>query len=90
MFSFGSAPIASTSVLERLRIELPVGAVSAPAASRGSRMQMLPSYVMLDSMAGVHGPRDELTRYTAPETGAYYFVPALAALRAFGTREDDG
>ena len=45
---------------------------------------------MLDSMAGVHGPRDELTRYTTPETGAYYFVPALAALREFGTPEDDG
>ena len=27
--------------------------------------------------------RDELTRYTSPETGAYYFVPALGALHEF-------
>jgi hypothetical protein len=45
MFSFGSAPIASTSVLERLRIELPIGAVSAPALGQGSPAQMLLSYV---------------------------------------------
>ncbi|MFN8197272.1 MAG: Dyp-type peroxidase [Nakamurella multipartita] len=33
---------------------------------------------MLESMAGVRGGlRDELTRYTTPLTGAYYFVPAL-------------
>jgi hypothetical protein len=45
MFSFGSAPIASTSVLDRLRIDLPVGAVSAPAPGRAALTQMLPSYV---------------------------------------------
>ncbi|HZC54297.1 MAG TPA: Dyp-type peroxidase [Mycobacterium sp.] len=32
---------------------------------------------MLESMAGVTGTRDELTRYTTPLTGAYYFVPSL-------------
>jgi putative iron-dependent peroxidase len=38
---------------------------------------------MLASMAGVDGgPRDAITRYTTPLTGAYYFVPSLAA---FGT-----
>jgi putative iron-dependent peroxidase len=31
---------------------------------------------MLDSMAGVDGPRDALTRYATPLTGAYYFVPS--------------
>ena len=44
---------------------------------------------MLDSMAGLVGPRDELTFYTTPETGAYYFVPAVTALRAFATDPDE-
>ena len=37
---------------------------------------------MLDSMVGRGGPRDELTRFTHPLTGAYYFVPSSAALAA--------
>jgi porphyrinogen peroxidase len=37
---------------------------------------------MLDSMAGIpDGHRDDLTRYTTPVTGAYYFVPSVDALR---------
>lgn len=44
---------------------------------------------MLQSMAGLRGPRDELTRYTAPLTGAYYFVPAVAAIRSHATRAQD-
>jgi putative iron-dependent peroxidase len=44
---------------------------------------------MLDNMAGLDGPRDELTFYTTPETGGYYFVPALSALRAFATEPDE-
>jgi porphyrinogen peroxidase len=37
---------------------------------------------MLESMAGVHdGIRDALTYFTTPQTGAFYFVPSLAALR---------
>jgi porphyrinogen peroxidase len=37
---------------------------------------------MLVSMAGTSdGPRDALTRYTRPLSGAYYVVPALEALR---------
>lgn len=43
---------------------------------------------MLRSMAGVDGPRDALTRYTTPETGAYYFVPAVTVLRELGSGED--
>ncbi len=35
---------------------------------------------MLLRMAGVDGPRDALTRYSAAETGAYYFLPALEDL----------
>jgi putative iron-dependent peroxidase len=39
---------------------------------------------MLESMAGLGaGPRDALTRYTRPLTGAYYFVPAADSLRRF-------
>ena len=37
---------------------------------------------MLESMAGVRdGVRDALTYFTTPLTGAYYFIPSLAALR---------
>ena len=39
---------------------------------------------MLDGMAGLgDGPRDALTLYTHPLTGAYYFVPSNESLRAF-------
>jgi hypothetical protein len=41
---------------------------------------------MLASMAGIDGPRDALTRYTSPLTGAYYFVPSAPALLAFRKR----
>jgi porphyrinogen peroxidase len=44
---------------------------------------------MLDSMAGVAGDRDALTRYARPLTGAYYFVPSLDDLAAFAPAEDD-
>jgi putative iron-dependent peroxidase len=41
-----------------------------------------PLSAMLESMAGLAGgSRDELTRYTQPLTGAYYFVPSAEALR---------
>jgi putative iron-dependent peroxidase len=43
---------------------------------------------MLDSMAGVTGVRDELTRYATPLTGAYYFVPSLDDLASFSTAGD--
>lgn len=40
---------------------------------------------MLVRMAGIGGqPRDELTRYTSAETGAYYFLPSLDALLDLG------
>ena len=37
---------------------------------------------MLRSMAGLDGPRDALTRFTKPVTGAYYFVPSTDSLRS--------
>jgi len=37
---------------------------------------------MLESMAGLAGgPRDALTRYTRPVSGAYYFIPSTEDLR---------
>ena len=45
--------------------------------------------LMLERMVGIGGPRDELTRYTTPETGAYYFVPPVTALQGFATDPDD-
>jgi putative iron-dependent peroxidase len=41
-----------------------------------------PLAAMLESMAGLDGPRDELTRYTIPQTGAYYVIPAADAVTA--------
>jgi len=43
---------------------------------------------MLESMAGVNdGVRDALTYFTTPLTGAFYFVPSLAALRLAAATE---
>src|SRR5262249_8494668 len=44
---------------------------------------------MLDSMAGVSTPRDNLTYYSSALTGAYYFVPALDDLAAFATPDSN-
>ncbi|MCU1423767.1 MAG: Dyp-type peroxidase family, partial [Microbacteriaceae bacterium] len=44
---------------------------------------------MLDSMAGLHGVRDDLTRYATPLTGSYYFVPSVDDILAFATWVDD-
>ena len=38
---------------------------------------------MLRQMVGIGGPRDALTRYTQPLTGAYYFIPSVQVLRRF-------
>lgn len=46
---------------------------------------------MLDSMVGRgDGPSDELTRFTRPLSGAYYFVPSAERLAAFGGNERTG
>jgi porphyrinogen peroxidase len=49
----------------------------------GFASEQQPLRRMLESMAGLHGTRDELTRYTTPVTGAYYFVPSLGALSEY-------
>lgn len=40
---------------------------------------------MLERMAGIEGPRDELTRYTRADTGSYYVLPPAGALLAHCT-----
>ena len=46
----------------------------------------LPLVRMLESMAGIpDGVRDSLTRYTEPQTGAFYFVPSIEAIREFAS-----
>jgi putative iron-dependent peroxidase len=44
---------------------------------------------MLGQMAGIGGPRDALTLYTKPLTGAYYFIPSVQALRRFAPPDTD-
>jgi putative iron-dependent peroxidase len=48
----------------------------------GFSAEQRPLAAMLESMAGVNGEPDALTRYTHPLTGAYYFVPSIESLRA--------
>jgi porphyrinogen peroxidase len=45
---------------------------------------------MLASMAGVGGaPRDALTRFARPVTGAYYFVPSIDSMRSVVERYEE-
>jgi putative iron-dependent peroxidase len=47
-------------------------------------------HLMLEQMAGADGgPRDALTRYSTPLTGAYYFVPSVQALKRFANPDED-
>jgi porphyrinogen peroxidase len=54
----------------------------------GFSAEQAPLARMLDSMAGLSGVRDELTRYSRALTGAYYFVPSSDDLLAFATTRD--
>ena len=74
---------------EIFRRNMPYGTVTDHGTMFvGFARDQAPLHRMLESMAGLHGPRDELTRYTTPLTGAYYFVPAIAAIRSHATVED--
>jgi porphyrinogen peroxidase len=56
----------------------------------GFASEQVPLIDMLKSMAGVGGgPRDALTLYTRPVTGAYYFVPATEGLRRVSNGSPD-
>jgi putative iron-dependent peroxidase len=55
----------------------------------GFSAQQGPLAAMLRSMAGVAGgTRDALTRYTRPESGAYYVIPSTEALRRVSGGDD--
>ncbi len=69
---------------EVFRRNMPFGTVTEHGTMFvGFAARQAPLQRMLESMAGVQGPRDELTRYTRPLTGAYYFAPSLSALTAY-------
>ncbi len=65
------------------RRNMPYGTVTAHGTMFvGFAATQKPLDDMLRSMAGLGGPRDALTRFTRPLTGAYYFVPSTDSLRA--------
>ena len=68
------------------RRNMPYGTVSSHGTMFvGFSSDQRPLKTMLESMAGVGGVRDALTRYTRPLTGAYYFVPSTEAIRRFSS-----
>jgi porphyrinogen peroxidase len=74
---------------EIFRRNMPYGTVTTHGTMFvGFASNQAPLARMLASMAGLDGPRDTLTRYTTPETGAYYFVPSLPALHAFAAEPE--
>jgi porphyrinogen peroxidase len=65
------------------RRNMPYGTVTAHGTMFvGFAATRKPLDAMLRSMAGLDGPRDALTRFTRPLTGAYYFVPSADSLRS--------
>ena len=48
-----------------------------------------PLAAMLDAMVGKDGPRDALTRYTRPLSGAYYVVPPADTLARLAPADED-
>ncbi|MCW2760739.1 MAG: Dyp-type peroxidase family, partial [Marmoricola sp.] len=69
-----------------LRRNTPYGSVTEHGTVFvGFSSEQAPQARMLDSMAGINGPRDALTRYSRALTGAYYFVPSADDLLAFAT-----
>jgi putative iron-dependent peroxidase len=75
---------------EIFRRNMPYGTVTEHGTMFvGFAAEQAPLRRMLVSMAGVDGPRDALTLYTTPLTGAYYFVPSLSALAAYAPEDAD-
>jgi porphyrinogen peroxidase len=66
------------------RRNMPYGTVSDHGTMFvGFSATQRPLAAMLQSMAGLaDGPRDALTRFTRPLSGAYYFVPSVESLHA--------
>ena len=69
------------------RRNMPYGTVTGHGTMFvGFCCEQRPLQAMLESMVGLKdGVRDALTRYTRPLTGAYYFIPAVEAIRQFAT-----
>lgn len=75
---------------EIFRRNMPYGTVTGHGTMFvGFASEQAPLQRMLESMAGIDGPRDELTRYTTPLTGAYYFVPSLGDLVVYAPEDAD-
>ena len=73
---------------EIFRRNMPYGTVTDHGTMFvGFASAQAPLQRMLESMAGLNGPRDELTRYSTPLTGAYYFVPSLSALTRYAPED---
>ncbi len=73
---------------EIFRRNMPYGTVSDHGTvfvGFASAQAML--HQMIENMAGLRGPRDAITHYTATLTGAYYFVPPVAAIRSLASAE---
>ena len=66
------------------RRNMPYGTVTSHGTMFvGFSADQQPLQAMLESMAGLAGgPRDALTKYTRPLTGAYYLIPAIESLRS--------
>lgn len=80
--------VARTELHDEGGAELPIFRRSVPYGNVGSHGLMFVGFAreqkrlntMLRRMAGADGPRDALTRFSTPLTGAYYVVPSIDAL----------
>ncbi|MBC5810288.1 MAG: Dyp-type peroxidase [Candidatus Eremiobacteraeota bacterium] len=85
----GDSHVARTELHDAAGDELPIFRRSVPYGNVGDHGLMFVGFAreqgrldtMLRQMAGMDGPRDALTRFSTPLTGAYYVVPSLEALR---------
>lgn len=80
--------VARTELHDEHGEELPIFRRSVPYGNIGLHGLMFVGFAreqqrlhkMLRRMAGADGPRDALTRFSTPLTGAYYVVPSIQAL----------
>ena len=93
----GGVNVSRTNVVERgdeleiFRRDVPCGTVSEHGTLFiGFSSDQRCVHKMVEQMARADGgPRDALTRYSTPLTGAYYFVLSVQALHAFTTPGKD-
>jgi putative iron-dependent peroxidase len=72
------------------RRNIPYGSVSAHGTIFvGFSADQARFHAMLESMVGLgDGPRDDLTRFTRAVSGAYYVIPSVETLAAFGEGDE--